>query len=61
VGITDPKEVEIFRSIISPLVLREQNLHLEKGELRAEELASSTLSFSTLRELVWETIVMSHG
>lgn len=48
VGITDHKEVEIFRSIISPLVLREQNLHLEKGELRAEELASSTVSFEEL-------------
>jgi CRISPR-associated endoribonuclease Cas6 len=48
VGITDPKEVEIFRSIISPLVLREQNLHLEKGELRVEELASSTAGFEEL-------------
>jgi len=48
VGITDPKEVEIFRSIISPLVLREQNLHLEKGELRVEELASSSAGFEEL-------------
>lgn len=48
VGITDPKEVEIFRSIISPLVLREQNLHLEKGELKVEELASSTAGFEDL-------------
>ncbi len=48
VGITDPKEVEIFRSIISPLVLREKNLHLEKGELRVEELASSTMGFEDL-------------
>jgi CRISPR-associated endoribonuclease Cas6 len=48
VGITDPKEVEIFRSIISPLVLREENLHLEKGELRVEELASSTADFEEM-------------
>jgi CRISPR-associated endoribonuclease Cas6 len=35
VGITDAKEVEIFRSIIAPLVLKERNLRLEKGELRS--------------------------
>ena len=39
-GITDPQESELFRSIIQPLVLREQNLILEKGELRVEELSS---------------------
>ena len=48
VGITDPKEVEIFRSIIAPLVLKERNLAMEKGELRVEELASSTASFEDL-------------
>jgi CRISPR-associated endoribonuclease Cas6 len=48
VGITDPKEVEIFRSIIAPLILKEQNLCLEKGELRVEELSSSTASFEDL-------------
>jgi len=48
VGITDPKEALIFRSIISPLVLKERNLCLEKGELRVEELASSTASFEDL-------------
>jgi CRISPR-associated endoribonuclease Cas6 len=48
VGITDPKEVEIFRAIIAPLVLRERNLRLEKGELRVEELASSTASYEDL-------------
>jgi CRISPR-associated endoribonuclease Cas6 len=47
-GITDPKEVEIFRSIISPLVLKERNLAMEKGELRVEELTSSTASFEDL-------------
>jgi CRISPR-associated endoribonuclease Cas6 len=48
VGITDQKEVEIFRAIISPLVLKERNLRMEKGELRVEELASSTASFEEL-------------
>jgi CRISPR-associated endoribonuclease Cas6 len=50
IGITDPKEVEIFRSIIQPLVLREKNLCLEKGELRVEELSSSTASFEELAQ-----------
>ena len=45
VGITDPKEALIFRSIIAPLVLKERNLRLEKGEMRVEELASSTASY----------------
>ena len=48
VGITDPKEIEIFRAIIAPLVLREGNLAMEKGELRVEELSSSTESFEDL-------------
>jgi CRISPR-associated endoribonuclease Cas6 len=48
VGITDPKEVEIFRSIIAPLVLKEGNLRMEKGELQVEELKSSTASFEEL-------------
>lgn len=48
VGIMDHREVEIFRSIIAPLVLKEQNLRLEKGELRVEELASSSASFEDL-------------
>ncbi len=48
IGITDPKEVEIFRALIHPLVLRERNLCLEKGELRVEELASSTADFEEL-------------
>src|SRR5512136_2393162 len=41
IGITDPKEIEIFRSIIQPLILKERNLRLEKGELRIEELSSA--------------------
>jgi CRISPR-associated endoribonuclease Cas6 len=48
VGITDPREIEIFRAIIAPLVLREGSLAMEKGELRLEELSSSTESFEDL-------------
>jgi CRISPR-associated endoribonuclease Cas6 len=48
IGITDPKEVDIFRSIIQPLVMREGNLRLEKGDLRAEEVSSSTTSFQDI-------------
>jgi CRISPR-associated endoribonuclease Cas6 len=48
VGITDPKEIEIFRAIIAPLVLRDGNLAMEKGELRVEELSSSMESFEDL-------------
>ena len=48
IGITDPKEVEIFRAIIQPLILKERNLSLEKGELRVEEVASSTASFEDM-------------
>ncbi len=47
-GITDPQESELFRSIIQPLVLREQNLILEKGELRVEELSSTSATFEEL-------------
>lgn len=53
VGITDSKEIEIFRAIIAPLVLREGDLRLEKGEMRVEELSSSTESF--------EDLINSHG
>jgi len=48
IGIIDPKEVEIFRSIIQPLILKERNLQLEKGELLVEEVASSTASFEDM-------------
>ena len=48
IGIMDPKEVEIFRSIIQPLILKERNLQLEKGDLRVEEVSSTTASFENL-------------
>ncbi|MDQ1312732.1 MAG: system precrRNA processing endoribonuclease protein Cas6 [Euryarchaeota archaeon] len=48
IGITDPEEVEIFRAIISPLVLKERDLRLEKGDMRVEELSSSAVSFEDL-------------
>ncbi len=48
IGITDPKEAEIFRAIIQPLILREQDINLDKGVLRVEESASRTTSFTEL-------------
>lgn len=52
IGITDPKEVEIFRAIIQPLILREQDILLDKGSLRVEEVASSTESFEEILDRV---------
>ncbi|NPV61759.1 MAG: CRISPR system precrRNA processing endoribonuclease RAMP protein Cas6 [Methanotrichaceae archaeon] len=48
IGITDPKEAEIFRAIVQPLILREQDILLEKGALMVEEAASSSRSFEEL-------------
>jgi CRISPR-associated endoribonuclease Cas6 len=48
IGITDPQEVEIFRAIVQPLILREQDIRLDKGALRVEESTSSTTSFEEL-------------
>jgi CRISPR-associated endoribonuclease Cas6 len=48
IGITDPKEVEIFRAIIQPLILREQDILLDKGALRVEEVTSTTESFEEI-------------
>ncbi|MBN1236768.1 MAG: CRISPR system precrRNA processing endoribonuclease RAMP protein Cas6 [Methanotrichaceae archaeon] len=48
VGITDQRDAEIFRSVIQPLVSREKNLRLKRGELRVEELASNCASFEEL-------------
>lgn len=52
IGITDPKEIEIFQSIIQPLILRERDIKLDKGELRVEEVTSSYISFEELLESV---------
>jgi CRISPR-associated endoribonuclease Cas6 len=48
IGITDSKEAEIFQSMIQPLIFREQDLRLDKGVLRVEELSSSNISFDEL-------------
>jgi CRISPR-associated endoribonuclease Cas6 len=48
IGITDSNEVEIFRAIIQPLILREQDILLDKGALRVEEVTSSTESFEAI-------------
>ena len=56
IGITDPKEVEIFKSIIQPLILKERNIELDKGELRVEEVTSSSTSFEELLGSVKDSI-----
>ncbi|NMC10035.1 MAG: CRISPR system precrRNA processing endoribonuclease RAMP protein Cas6 [Methanothrix sp.] len=48
IGITDPKEIDIFRAIIQPLVLQEQDIILDKGALRVEEVASRTEGFDEM-------------
>ena len=48
IGITDPKEVEIFRSIIQPLILKEQDIQLDKGGLRVEEATSTSENFEDI-------------
>jgi CRISPR-associated endoribonuclease Cas6 len=47
-GITDPKEVEIFKSIISPLIFKEKDIILHKGDLVIEEVKSTSISFQEL-------------
>ncbi|MCG7847702.1 MAG: CRISPR system precrRNA processing endoribonuclease RAMP protein Cas6 [ANME-2 cluster archaeon] len=61
IGITDPKEVEIFKSIIQPLILKERNIKLDKGELRVEEVTSSSISFEELLSSVKDSINPSIG
>lgn len=48
IRITDPEEVEIFQAIIQPLILKERNIILDKGELIIEEVTSSTVSFEDI-------------
>jgi len=48
IRITDPEEVEIFQAIIQPLILKERDIILDKGELRVEEATSSTISFEDI-------------
>ncbi|HII06603.1 MAG TPA: CRISPR system precrRNA processing endoribonuclease RAMP protein Cas6 [Methanotrichaceae archaeon] len=50
VGITDPKEVEIFQSLIKPLILRERDIVLDQGALGIEEVASFGATFEELVE-----------
>ena len=47
-GVTDPREVEIFQSIIQPLILRERDIKLDGGLLRVEEVTSSAITFEEL-------------
>ena len=51
-GITDPKEVEIFQSLIKPLIFKEQDIVLDQGALRIEEVTSFGATFEELVESV---------
>ncbi|PXF57953.1 MAG: CRISPR-associated protein Cas6 [Candidatus Methanogaster sp.] len=48
IGITDPDEIEVFQSLIQPLILEGMDINLEAGALRIEEVTSSTLTFEEL-------------
>ncbi|MFU8768070.1 MAG: CRISPR system precrRNA processing endoribonuclease RAMP protein Cas6 [Candidatus Methanoperedens sp.] len=48
IGITDPREIEIFQSIVKPLILTGRDIKLEKGDLRVEEVTSSSITFKEL-------------
>ncbi len=48
VGITDPKERDIFRAIIQPLILRERDIMLENGAFIIEESTSKSVDFKEL-------------
>ncbi|KQC11971.1 MAG: hypothetical protein APR56_07200, partial [Methanosaeta sp. SDB] len=50
VGITDPKEVEIFQSLIKPLIFRDRNIVLDQGALGIEEVTSFGATFEELVE-----------
>lgn len=47
-GITDPKEANIFRSIIQPILLEERDLKLDRGSLRIEEISNQTEKFEEI-------------
>jgi len=48
IGITDPKEEAIFKSIIQPLILKERDLELDGGKLWVEEITSKTASYDEM-------------
>ncbi len=48
IGITDSSEIEIFQSLIQPLILEGMDIDLEAGSLFIEEVTSSTLTFEEL-------------
>lgn len=49
IGITDPKEIEIFQAIIKSLIFEANNIILDKGELRIEDITSSpVISFEEI-------------
>ncbi|OKY78806.1 MAG: CRISPR-Cas system related protein Cas6, RAMP superfamily [Candidatus Methanohalarchaeum thermophilum] len=48
IGVTDPKEAEIFQSLVEPLILNEGFIEFEDGSLRVEEFESSKVSFEEI-------------
>jgi len=50
VGIVDPKEAEIFQSLIKPLIFKERDVILDRGALGIEEVASFGATFEELVE-----------
>jgi hypothetical protein len=48
IGITDSREVEIFQSLIQPLILEGMDINLDAGSLRIEEVESNMLTFEEL-------------
>ncbi len=49
-GITDPKEIEIFQSLIKPLIFKERDIVLDRGALGIEEVTSVGATFEELAE-----------
>ena len=54
IGITDPNEIEIFQSLIQPLILEGMDISLDAGSLQIEEIKSNTLTFDELMTMVRE-------
>jgi len=48
IGITDQAEIEIFQSLIQPLIIEGMGIDLDAGSLRIEEVTSNTLTFEEL-------------
>lgn len=52
VGVTDPKEKEVFQALVSPVVLEEKPIRLTNGDLKIRQVESHSRSF---KELIGES------